>query len=652
MYANDLSILVNEALNSDSYSYILFLPFFAGFLFYLKKDLVVASASLNPTQKRQLPQYFDKLLGVILILTAVIFYWYGSSTFYPLEYHLSSLPIFLAGVVLLLVNRYALRALIFPILFLFFLVPIPSNVLYTAGGAMANFNTQAAYSVLNAANVPVTLSTSNGAPTLLLTTAAGVPTSFSVDLPCSGIYSLIAFVMFGAFFAFVAQSSIFKKLLVFVSGFFVFALLNLLRIIGIISVGYWLGEGTAMFLHSIAGFILIGFGAFMVLIISDKLLKMKIQTRPQEISPCPDCSAKPHKLKAFCESCGRFLGRKNWAFSKKTYATMLLLLLACLVVVQTIQAPTFVTAKGEIEYSSSDVNHEPVNLFPPMSGYQLSYLYRDTAYEKTSGQDLSAMYYYGAKNDTKFSIYADIGVSSSISLLHNWEACLISVQTAKGQDSLVKTLDQREVELLSGSNLVAQFLAFDNTDGTRQVTLYWYEKAAIKTGVSVEQKYVRISLIVLTNQTTSIEEPEKDLFAAGQVIAAKWEPLKSQALISLGVPAQQALLAALSIFFVSAFAVQYFAEQRKISVDTKIFSSYGSAKERIVLAAVKDLSKKNKDLTGAEITEAVQKARGKKVNAKVVQAVLLRLEQNGFVKRKLVSIGNSPKIVWTYRSTE
>jgi hypothetical protein len=397
---------------------------------------------------------------------------------------------------------------------------------------------------------------------------------------------------------------------------------------------------------------LIGFGAFMFLIISDKLLKMKIQTRPQEISPCPDCSAKPHKLKAFCESCGRFLGRKNWAFSKKTYATMLLLLLACLVVVQTIQAPTFVTAKGEIEYSSSDVNHEPVNLFPPMSGYQLSYLYRDTAYEKTSGQDLSAMYYYGAKNDTKFSIYADIGVSSSISLLHNWEACLISVQTAKGQDSLVKTLDQREVELLSGSNLVAQFLAFDNTDGTRQVTLYWYEKAAIKTGVSVEQKYVRISLIVLTNQTTSIEEPEKDLFAAGQVIAAKWEPLKSQALISLGVPAQQALLAALSIFFVSAFAVQYFAEQRKISVDTKIFSSYGSAKERIVLAAVKDLSKKNKDLTGAEITEAVQKARGKKVNAKVVQAVLLRLEQNGFVKRKLVSIGNSPKIVWTYRSTE
>ncbi len=458
--------------------------------------------------------------------------------------------------------------------------------------------------------------------------------------------------MFGAFFAFVAQNSVFKKLLLFASGFFVFALLNLLRIIGIISVGYWLGEEAAMFLHSIAGLILIVFGAFLVLIISDKLLKMKIQTRPQEILPCPKCSSKPIKLKAFCEGCGRFLGRRNWAFSKKTYVTMLLLLLACLIVVQTIQAPTFVTAKGEIEYSSSNVNQEPVNLFPPITDYQLSYLYRDTAYEQLTGQDLSAMYYYGAKNNSKFSIYADIGVAGSLTALHNWESCLISYQTAQGHNPLVTTLDQRAVELLSGSNLVAQFLAFDNTDGTRQITLYWFEKATVKTGVSVEQKYVRISLIVLTNQTTGIAEPEKELFDAGQVIAAKWEPLKSQALISLGIPAQQGLLAALSILFVGAFAVQYFAEQRKIGIDTKIFSSYGSAKERIVLEAMKNLSGKNKNLTGAEITEAVAEARGKKVSAKVVQAVLLRLEQHGFVKRKLVSIGNSPKIVWTYRSTE
>jgi hypothetical protein len=298
---------------------------------------------------------------------------------------------------------------------------------------------------------------------------------------------------------------------------------------------------------------------------------------------------------------------------------MLLLLLACLIVVQTIQAPTFVTAKGEIEYSTTDVNQEPVNLFPSIDGYQLSYLYRDTSYEQLTGQDLSAMYYYGTKNDSKFSIYADIGVSANLNALHNWEVCLISYQTAQGQNPIVKTLDQRSVDLLPGSNLVAQFLAFDNTDGTRQITLYWYEKAAVKTDVSIEQKYVRISLIVLTNQTTSIDEPEKELFDAGQVIAAKWEPLKSQALISLGVPAQQALLAGLSIFFVGAFAAQYFAEQRKIGIDTKIFNNYGSAKERIVLAALKDLSKKKKNLTRAEIVEAVEEARGKKSIAKVAR---------------------------------
>ena len=188
IYGNDFWILVNEAFQNEALSHILLLPFLVGFLFYLRKDVVKAALTVDTLSRRTKIKYFNEILGVALCLVAFLVYWYGSQTFYPLEYHIFSLPIFVAGVTLVLLNVRALLALIFPLLFLLFLVPLPATFFYTIGGGLANFNTQVSYGVLKTAGLPITLSSSYGAPTILMSTASGQPINFAVDIACSGIY--------------------------------------------------------------------------------------------------------------------------------------------------------------------------------------------------------------------------------------------------------------------------------------------------------------------------------------------------------------------------------------------------------------------------------------------------------------------------------
>ncbi len=648
VYSNDLMILANEALQNESFSHVLLLPFFAAFLFYLKKDVVKATLSIDTPKKQLRTKYLNELLGVIFLIVSFLLYWYGSYTFYPLEYHLFSLPIFIMGIVLIVLNSRAFLMLIFPLLFLLFLVPLPTTVLSVAGGYLANFNTQVSYTVLKAVGLPMTLSGDYGAPTVMMTTAAGLPVNFTVDIPCSGIYSITAFAMFAAFLAFVSYTSVWKKVSVFVLGFFVFSLLNLFRIMAIFAFGYWFGEETAMTIHSFAGIVLIFVGMVIILVVAEKVLKIRIITKPLKQRPCPKCENKMLGT-GFCHNCGRFLNKSTKAFfNKMLYAKLFLLIILCSVVFMSINAPTFATAKGSgtLNFLSGE-NYENANsTLPEIPGYKLQFLYRDTAYEKLAKQDASLVYGYFPANTSDKVIYADIGVSSSVSNLHNWEVCLVTYQTAQGQNALVKVYDSKETQLLENPPLIAQYFVFDSPNNYTQVTLFWYEKASFNTGLTVEQKYVRISLLILADDASNYRELEDELFAFGQIVAESWEPLKTQSLVSLGIPAQQSLLAGSIIFLVGTWTTQYFAEKRAASNNRKIFSKFSSKKEQIVYDSISELAKEKKYLRTSDIVEAVAKRVGKPVSSKKVYGVLRALEEYGFVKRTIISVGNSPVMVW------
>jgi hypothetical protein len=239
--------------------------------------------------------------------------------------------------------------------------------------------------------------------------------------------------------------------------------------------------------------------------------------------------------------------------------------------------------------------------------------------------------------------------------LHNAEFCLSTFEIMQGQDPLVHVLDTRDVQLLAGGGLNGQFFAYDDPRSdqiVREVMLYWYEKATFNTGLQLEQKYVRISLIVLAplqpdgSSSLSVPAGEEELLAASRPIATMWEPIRSQSFISLGVTAQQELLVVLVAVLVAAAFAQYLDTQRRIGNNMKIFNNYATKKERIVLKVLQELFKNQKNLTTNDIIIGILKARNRPVNPLRVVAILKSLERNAFIKRAVISAGNVPFQVW------
>jgi hypothetical protein len=414
----------------------------------------------------------------------------------------------------------------------------------------------------------------------------------------------------------------------------------------ILVVGYSFGEAAALFLHSFAGLVRIFLGMLLVLIVSDKVLKIQIITKPEVRAPCSKCSSKTTFVN-FCQSCGRFIGRSSDLISKGLFVKLFLLLIGCSIVVLSINAPIFTTAKDSIELAPSGALQNSANVFPNIPDYTLAFLYRDVEYEKVATQDTSLVYGYFPSNISDEVVYAVVGVSSSISNLHNWEVCFVSYQTSQGRNPMVQVYDSREIQLLQDPPLIAKYFVFYSPDNYTQITLYWYTQATFKAGFTAQQKYVRISLIILTQDTNSYAQFEKQLLVVGQDIANKWEPLQSQSLISLGVPAQQALLAISVAFLSVTITTQYISEKRRISTNLKLFNNFASPKERLVFQTLLDLSKEKDVITTTDIVENVRKRRGgRSISFKKVLNALNVLDEYSLIHRKVVSVENSPLLVW------
>lgn len=647
VYWRDLGILLNEALHNDAASHILMVPFLVGFLIYRKKDLIIASIESKNIGKRKRIEHVDEAVGIALCTAAFLLYWAGSYTFYPLEYHLGSLPIFITGLIMVLFGFRTIQKLILPILFLLFLIPLPSEIVYTIGGTLANFNTHASYTLLTFLRLPITLETSYGPPTLAITTSSQ-PIYFSVDVPCSGIYSFTAFIMLATFLAYIVTAPAIKKAGIFMLGFVVFLLMNILRITGIVSIGYWFGEEIAMlFFHTVTGWLLIFAGMLLVLFTAEKLLKITISQSQEGLPPCPNCSKSLRKFENFCANCGKFLGSFQSKISTMFWAKLLILLLGSYLVTLSIQAPTFAVASGTLEITSDSNMGNATTVFPEIPEYQLNFLYRDENYEKIAGQDASLIYAYIPTNLSKTTVYVDIGVANTISNLHNWEVCLVTWQIAQGSNPIVNVLDSRDIQLLEDVPIIARYLVFETSTEYTQVTLYWYEKANFKIGLTVSQKYVRISLIILTRNSTKYPQFENELFNFGQSIASYWKPLESQSLVSIGIPMQQGLLGLSIGFAVISKSAEYTQRWRRKKNTLRIFNNFASPTEKLILESVRQITKESKGTQISHLASTIASKTGKHIEIDEINAILLQLEEHGLVEKRTINIKGKPVLIWT-----
>ena len=177
---------------------------------------------------------------------------------------LIALPFLLFGVVLYLWGTKVARILLFPIAFLFFMVPL--NFLTQATARLQFLETGVASAICNFLGIAVTT---------VGTTVHAATFQFEVDEGCSGIRSLMAIAMLSAIYAHLTQDRLWKKVLIFGAALLFAIIGNAGRLVSIFVVARLFGQDLAGGpYHTISGYLSFPF-AIAAMVLFSKLLNIK-----------------------------------------------------------------------------------------------------------------------------------------------------------------------------------------------------------------------------------------------------------------------------------------------------------------------------------------------------------------------------------------
>jgi exosortase len=650
LYFQDLRIIFADAFTNETTSYILIIPFLLAYLIYRKRKMVRAAITSEKTYSPASPRHFGTLGGILLSATAIILYWYGSYTFTPLEYHVLTLPFFAAGLTLVLFNPQTLRQLAFPIAFLAFLVPLPLEIIYSVGSTLSVISSEAPNAIVNTSGIHSTISSISGTPAITITQANGtILPPFTVDIACSGMYSLIAFIVFAAFIAFVVRDKLWKKATIFAVGFPLIYFLNILRITLILLIAYQWGEQLALnIFHLLSGWILIFLGTLALLIISEKLFKTQIFTKKQTLHNCPNCNPHPsNQTDEFCLTCGRLTKYLQTRFRKTDVAKIVAIALV-VILLMSIQAPVFALTQGpaEILIQTPTGQQGSNQVFPPMPNYTLQFFQRQTDFEQMSGQDYSLVYSYTPQDHEEETVFIGLEIAQTITPLHRWEVCLVTWPQALGYQPTVEQLDLRDVQVLQNPLIIARYFAFkDKSDNQTEVVLYWYENAIFTANGTSEQKYVEISVIAYPNTQQDIPSMENELMPFATAIVNYWQPIKMWTAIAITLSRNGITLAEITIALLAAVIIFYTSGTIKQRRANAVAYPKLSSQNKQIIESIAETRKTTKPTLGA-IADTYKSRTGVQIEEKDLLQKLSETEKTGIIASTTANVQDEPTRVW------
>ena len=651
LFSQDLTILFNDALQSETTSHLLAIPFLFAYLIYRKRKMLRAVIPLENKNSPKETRHLPTIAGILLSATAILLYWHGSYTFTPLEYHMLSLPIFAAGLTLILFNPQTLRQLAFPVAFLLFLMPPPNEILYTFGATLSVISSEAANRIVNIFGIPSTITSESGNPTIIITRPDGTPMSFTVDIACSGIYSLIGFLIFAVFIAYIIRDKPWKKLALVLIGVPLIYLLNIVRITIILTLGYHFGEDLALqVFHLLGGWILIFLGTLLLLFISEKIFKTQIFANPAE--KCSQCNLKPQSNQSFCFACGKILKPANIPVQKIDIVKIAVIAVS-VILLMSIQAPVFALTQAHpivvnVTPSGQQVSTE---ILPQLSNYSLSFWYRDTQFEQKAKQDMSLIYLYSPINQSKEPIWVTIEIASTTSSLHRWETCLITWPISKGYQPKVTQIELKDVQLTQNPPIISRYFAFQYTKTNEtQAVLYWYETATFTVNSTSQQKHVKISLIAYPETPEDLSQIENQLVALATAITSYWQPIKMWSQITMLISENGITLAAMSSTLIAAIIVLYTLETRRQRKANAIAHQKLSGPNRQIIDALR-VTEKSTTPTLDNVAKTYQKTTDKHLDKKQLLNKLYELEKAGIIKSTITSRQDEPVQIWRTQMT-
>jgi len=627
VYNQDINLLINEATADPQTSYILLIPILTAYLIYRKRKILTAVTTLQSSPK-------NEVTGIALSALALTIYLVGSYTFHPLEYHILSIPIFLYGCILFLFNLETLKTLAFPTTFLFLLTPLPFETLYTIGGTMANYSAEITFAILKAFGLPATLTTNENIPEIVVQKADAI-LHFSIDVACSGIYSLLTFVTFSSFTAYILRGPIKKRIIAFFAGFPLIYALNIIRILIIILLGFNLGIqlSTELF-HTFGGWILVFLGTLIILWGSEKLLKLRIYAH--DLQPCPHSKT---QKQVFCEACGRLLKTITAKISKRDISkiTPLLLIIS---LIAFFQFPVFALSKfpAEIILSSPIEGNKVTQILPQINNYTLMFLFRDEATEASTGQDANLRYTYFPNETSKRPVEVYVEIADAKKKLHGWDKCFAASWR-------VTLYDSKEVQLIENPPLIAQSFAFQEKGSLAiNVVIYWYEKSLFIVNSTVEEKFVKITLMSVIDDLSDrpAMEEEQLLPIAGEIVRY-WQPVKqwSQIVLTFAIYRNELFTVMLIsvVALISSRIVRSYLNKKSLY---HVYSKITSETDKQILKA----ASQTKIPTAEQIASTYHEISGKNMKLGELIEKLGQAEQAGLIKREVLNFEDNPLLVW------
>lgn len=233
-------------------SHGLLVPFISIFLIWRKRKEIIEE-EIKPST-----------IGLYIFLCSLAFYiigYAGGIDILPRLTIISSL----IGIVILNFGFNIFLKLAFPLLFLFFMVPAPVSIVGLISFPLQLIATKiSAFIIGDLLFIPVFREGN------MLYFAN---TSLEVAEACSGIRSLVAYLMLGFLFAYLIRASLSRRLILVLSTIPLAFFANLLRVTGTGVLAHFYGSRVARgFLHEFSGMVIFAFG-FLLLFLISRLLE-------------------------------------------------------------------------------------------------------------------------------------------------------------------------------------------------------------------------------------------------------------------------------------------------------------------------------------------------------------------------------------------
>ena len=646
LFFNDLTILFNDALQNETTSYMLAIPFILAYMLYRKRKVLGATVLVENSRQTNKTRTLQTMAGILTITTAILLYWYGSYTFTPLEYHMITLPVFVVGLILTLFNLQTLRQLLFPIAFLVFLIPPPTEILYIIGSGLSTLSTEISYRIVQTIGIPSIISSEYGNPAIIITRPGGTQIPFIVDIACSGIYSLLGFLVFVLLIVYIVRDKIWKKIALTITGMIIIYAFNVTRITTILIIGYNYGENLALqIFHLLGSWVLTFMGTLLLLVIAEKIFKTKIFG--DNPGKCLECASPKEEKRISCLRCARIFKPKNIKIHKsdllKIASTITIVVLFL-----SIQAPVFAMTQtpANIIVNTPTGQTASTDIFPNPPNYLLDFVSRDTEFEEISQQDMSLSYIYSPEKANLRPIWVNLEIASTRSSLHRWEVCLYENVLNLGQVPIVDLIELTDIQIGENPPIIARFFAFNDAKiNQTQVVLYWYELATFNINSTSQLKNVKISLIGYPESIEDLNSTKSQQLIIAKAIIDFWEPIKLWSAIAMLIAINGGYLAAITSSLLAAIAIYYaFETIRQRKADRRAYTKLSLTDQKLI-DAIQTVDKKNMPTLSAIAIEH-QKVTGQMINKDQLLKMLATLEKERIIESQITNYRDEPIQTW------